>query len=161
MTIKQISESYIGQKEKRGNMGFIDEAFEKKMRGVGFYDGAPWCGFFAMLVWKEAGQDISLLSASSRRIIEKATKARNWHSEPKEGAVVVWATFRSGKRQTTGHIGVVTNIDGMTYTTVEGNTTERGGRDGVIVAQRHRVLSKEAWKTTNGLRLMGFCYPEQ
>jgi len=49
----------------------------------------------------------------------------------------------------------------MTYTTVEGNTTERGGRDGVIVAQRHRVLSKEAWKTTNGLRLMGFCYPEQ
>jgi hypothetical protein len=113
-----------------------------------------------MLVWKEANQDISLLSASSRRIIEKATKARNWHSEPKEGAVVVWATFRSGKRQTTGHIGVVTNIDGMTYTTVEGNTTERGGRDGVIVAQRHRVLSKEAWKTTNGLRLMGFVYPE-
>ena len=60
MTIKQIAESYIGQKEKRGNMGFIDEAFDKKMRGVGFYDGAPWCGFFAMLVWKEANQHFIL-----------------------------------------------------------------------------------------------------
>ena len=114
-----------------------------------------------MLVWKEDNQSLELLSASSKKLIEKATKAKNWHSEPKEGAAVVWATFKGGKRQTTGHIGVVTSVDGTVYKTVEGNTTDKGGRDGVIVAERTRVLSKESWQTSNGLRLMGFVYPNQ
>ena len=160
MTISETALKYVGQREIKGNMGFIEKDFDTKMRSVGFYNGAPWCGFFAMLVWNEAGQPLKLLSASSKRIIEKATIAKNWHSEPKEGAIVVWATFKNGKRQSTGHVGVVVSVDGAKYETVEGNTTEKGGRDGVIVAKRSRVLSKEAWQTANGLRLMGFVYPE-
>ena len=160
MTIAETARKYIGQREIKGNMGFLEKDFDTKMRSVGFYNGAPWCGFFALLVWHEAGQNTKLLSSSSKRIIEKATAAKNWHNEPKEGAIVVWATFKGGKRQSTGHIGVVVSVDFDKYTTIEGNTTEKGGRDGVVVAERHRVLSKEAWLTANGLRLMGFVYPE-
>ena len=160
-TIKEIAKSYIGQREISGNKGFVDKDFDKKMRGAGFYTGAPWCGFFAMLVWKEAKQDLKLLSASSKTLIEKATKAGNWHSKPIEGAVVVWATFKNGKRQSTGHIGIVTDVDsnGINYSTVEGNTTDKGGREGIMVSVRNRHLTPDKWTVDNGLRLMGFVYP--
>lgn len=160
MTISEIAKSYIGQREISGNKGFENEEFEAKMRKVGFYTGAPWCGFFALLVWSEAKQKNSVLSASSRQLIDKATKVKNWHAEPIEGAVVVWATFKNGKRQKTGHIGIVSKVDGKKYNTVEGNTTDKGGREGIMVAERFRELRDEVWKTENGLRLMGFVYPE-
>lgn len=159
--IKEIALKYVGQKEISGNRGFIEKVFDQKMRSVGFYTGAAWCGFFAKLVWHEAQQDTSLLSASSRQLIAKATKAGNWHSEPREGAVVVWATFKNGKRQTTGHIGIVTDVKGSKYSTVEGNTTDKGGREGIMVAIRHREIRPDVWRTENGLRLMGFVYPNE
>lgn len=160
--IVTIAKSYIGQKEISGNKGFINKDFEKKMKDVGFYTGAPWCGFFAMLVWKEAGQSLTLLSSASRLIIDRATKAGNWNSAPVPGAVIVWASFKNGKRLTTGHIGIVTDVhnNGIDYSTVEGNTTDKGGREGIMVAIRHRHLTDDKWTTKNGLRLMGFVYPE-
>lgn len=159
--ITRIAKSYLGQDEKPGNAGFIDPVFDKKMRAAGFYTGAPWCGFFALLVWKEAGENTALLSPSSYQIIQKASKAGNWHAKPVPGAVVVWATFKNGKRQKTGHIGIVTDVDenGINYATVEGNTTDKGGREGVTVAVRFRQLTPDKWETNNGLRLMGFMYP--
>jgi hypothetical protein len=160
--ISEIAKSYLGQKEISGNKGFVNKDFDKKMRSIGFYSGAPWCGFFALLVYTEAKQSIKLLSASSARIIEKATTADNWHAEPKEGAVVVWATFKNGERQATGHIGIVTEVkDAINYTTAEGNTTDKGGREGIMVALRNRHLTKDKWTVDNGLRLMGFVYPEE
>lgn len=160
MDIKDIALSYVGQKEIPNNAGFVDKAFDKKMRGVGFYTGAPWCGFFARLVWNEAGQPLDLVSPSSKRCIDLATKAGNWHAEPKAGAVVIWATFRNGRRLSTGHIGIVTDVNGSKYSTVEGNTTDKGGREGIMVAIRNRENTPDKWKVTNGMRLMGFIYPE-
>lgn len=162
--IVEIAKSYIGQKEISGNKGFVDPEFDKKMRSktVGFYTGAPWCGFFARLVWSEAGQKLDLISASSKQIIERATEAGNWHSKPVPGAVIVWATFKNGRRQWSGHIGIVTevNANGVNYSTVEGNTTDKGGREGICVAVRHRHLTTDKWTVENGLRLLGFVYPE-
>lgn len=159
--IIEVAESYLGQNEKPGNAGFINKDFDKKMRAVGFYTGAPWCGFFAMLCWKEAGQDISILSPSSYKLIDKATKAKNWNVKPVTGAVVVWAIFKNGQRQPKGHIGIVTDVneDGVNYTTIEGNTTDKGGREGITVAKRFRHLTPDKWETKDGLRLMGFIYP--
>ena len=160
--ISDIAKSYLGQKEISVNKGFVNKEFDKKMRSIGFYTGAPWCGFFPLLVYSEAKQSVKLLSASSKRIIEKATAAGNWHAEPVEGAVVVWASFKNGKRLSTGHIGIVTEVkDAVNYTTVEGNTTDKGGREGIMVALRNRHLTKDKWTVDNGLRLMGFVYPEE
>ncbi len=160
MTISEVALSYVGQREISGNKGFENKDFDKKMRSIGFYTGAPWCGFFALLVWSEANQNTSVLSASSKTLIDKATKAKNWHTVPVPGCVVVWATFKNGKRQKTGHIGIVTDVNESKYNTVEGNTTDKGGREGIMVAIRNRELRDEVWKNKNGLRLMGFVYPE-
>lgn len=160
--IVEIARGYIGQKEISGNKGFVDKQFDKDMRSIGFYTGAPWCGFFAILVYTKAKKNVKLLSSSSKYLIEKATKAKNWHAEPIPGAVVVWATFKNGKRQSTGHIGIVAEVseDGKNYTTIEGNTSDKGGREGIIVASRKRTIDASKWTVENGLRLMGFVYPE-
>src|SRR5690606_30887270 len=124
---------------------------------VGFYKGAPWCLFFARLVWKEAGQDISKISASSYTCVKNNTD--NWHSTPIVGAIAIYWTYKNGKYQGNGHGCVVTEVNSAKeYTTVDGNTTDKGGREGIMVAIRHRHLNKESW-TKDGLQLKGFIYP--
>jgi len=50
----RIAKSYIGQREKPGNSGFLDEAFETEMKAVGFKKGDAWCSTFAKLVFIKA-----------------------------------------------------------------------------------------------------------
>ena len=53
--ILMIALSYVGQSEYGGdNEKYGDEAFQKKLEGVGWASGQSWCGYFQMLVWKEA-----------------------------------------------------------------------------------------------------------
>ena len=155
--ISKIAKSYIGQLERSPNLGFKDEAFEIKMKSVGFYSGAPWCLFFARLVWKEAGQDIKKISASSFRCAD--LNKDNWHAVPVVGAIAIFWTYKNKKYQGNGHGCVVVSIESTSeYTTVDGNTTDKGGREGIIVAIRNRHLNKESW-TKDGLQLKGFIYP--
>ena len=54
--VKSIIKSakiYIGQKEIKGNQGFIEKWFQRKMEAVGFVKGHAWCAYFAELVWCE------------------------------------------------------------------------------------------------------------
>lgn len=161
--IVEIAESYIGQEEKIKNSGFKNSWFEKLMRGVGFYTGAPWCAFFAKLVWKEAGVDHSLISGSVRQTMLNATKAGNWHTYPVEGAIVVWMTFKNGKPKRTGHVGILVGpqqlmvTNSFIYKTIEGNTNKSGSREGTDVLLKVRATN---WTETDGLRLMGFIHPK-
>lgn len=155
--IAEIALSYVGQREKSPNLGFKDEAFEKKMKLVGFYSGAAWCLFFGRLVWFEGGFSIKKLSASSYLCAKNNTD--NWHDTPIVGAIAIFWTYKNGKYQGTGHGCIVVAVPSLTeYTTVDGNTTDKGGREGVMVAVRNRHLNKESW-TKDGLQLKGFIYP--
>ena len=50
-----IALSYVGQSEYgRDDEKYGDKDFEKKLVGVGWESGQSWCGYFQMLVWKEA-----------------------------------------------------------------------------------------------------------
>ena len=161
MSIKEIAKSYIGQLEKKGNSGFIDPVFEIKMKQQGFYTGAPWCAYFVRLVWREAGQDVSLMNGSAwRTALNLQLAEHKWEAKPIEGALVVWRSFKGGRPLSTGHIGIVTDVEGTNYSTIEGNTTDKGGREGIMVALRHRHLTKDKFITRDGLRLMGFVYPK-
>lgn len=157
MSIVEIAKSYLGKKEIPGNKGFVDKDFDKKMRGVGFYTGAPWCGFFAKLVLTEAGSSaVDSVTSSAVLSMKRADKDGRWHEKPIEGAVVIYRSFKNGKPQSTGHIGIVTKVHENGFDTVEGNTTEYGGREGIVVAERLNRSYK--WDTTDGLRLMGFIF---
>ena len=154
--IIEVAKSYIGQEEKIRNSGFKNGWFEKLMRSVGFYTGAPWCGFTAKLIWKESGVDHSLISGSVYKTMMNATKAGNWHVKPVNGALAVWILFKNGKSNKKGHIGVITNYDSNFFNSVEGNTSKQGSREGTIVDMNMRTYN---WTNPNGLRLMGFIYP--
>lgn len=156
--IVQIAESYIGQEEKINNSGFKNGWFERLMRSVGFYTGAPWCAFFAKLVWKEAGIDNRLISGSARQTMLNATKSGNWHTHAVEGAIAIWIMFENGKPKRNGHMGIVSLTHSYIdyFETIEGNTSKKGSIEGTVVGRNDRRYN---WSDKDGLRLMGFIHP--
>lgn len=154
--VRKVAESYIGQKEIHGNQGFINKDFEKKMRECGFYTGAPWCAFFAKLVWKESGTErYKLIAGSALQTMRNFVKSENivLTNKPNVGAIAIYRTYKNGKVQTTGHVAIVIDSNDSGFTTIEGNTNASGGREGIEVA-----LKKRSYKfyEPNGLQLMGF-----
>lgn len=112
------------------NAGFTDKTFQADITSVGWYIGAEWCAFSAILVWEKC------LSADVWKVFSKIASgnsqqmARNCHAHaywptgltPKVGCIVVWA---DGDSTTTGHTGLCTwvSVDGKSFTTSEGNTS--------------------------------------
>lgn len=155
--ITTIAASYIGQKEKPNNSGFVDPVFESKMRRLArFYTGAPWCAFFAELVWIEAEQDATLILPSAVGTMVEASGRGNWHTTAVPGAVAVWRKFEGGNKTNQGHVAIVESVAPDGFTTIEGNTNAAGGREGDTVARKQRSYS---WHNESGLRLMGFVHP--
>jgi len=158
--VVSIAESYIGETEKPGNMGFNDHEFEKKMFAVGFQKSHAWCAYFAELVFKEAFLDKfkeldKLFSASTVQTFRNFRDAGYLIGEiPVAGHLVIWQTMKDGKPQTTGHAGIVhSKIDNDSFWSIEGNTNDGGGREGYIVAKRVRRVIPNV---QNGLKVLGF-----
>ena len=156
--ISEIARSYEFQREVSPNKSFVDPTFLAKMKAVGWKAPDAWCAYFAELVWKEATQNVLPFSASAWQTFLKYEKARGKKNSavPIEGALVVWRVFKNGLPQAQGHIGIVVGVQKDHFETIEGNTTDKGGREGVMVAYRKRHFE---WERDNGLRLMGFIHP--
>lgn len=160
-----IATSYIGNIEKKGNQGFFNADFEKKLRGVGFYTGAPWCAFFTKLVYMEAYADnkalrLCVANNSNGSALETLRNHENngtfaISEVPKPGAIVVWR-MGTGK---SGHHGIVVSVDlkTNTMTTIEGNTNASGSREGDRVAQKLRTVTRDF--QTAGLNVEGYILP--
>jgi len=144
--IVDTAKSYIGQEEIRGNMGFKNAWFQKKMVAVGFRKTQPWCAYFAELVYKEsykkAGLNMfkkldKLFSASVIKTMYNFEKAGyRLKTIPEPGDLIIWQSGRSSR----GHIGVVIekSKDNKWLVTVEGNTNKAVGREGIMVAKKTR-----------------------
>ena len=157
MSIVEVAKSYLGQEEISGNKGFKNKDFEKKMKEVGFSAGQAWCAYFSELVWKEAGEDVKPFSASAFKTYQNYEKAgRKGVTKPEPGALVVWRSVVNGQLQWTGHIGIVIEAHDDHFVTIEGNTNDKGGREGIKVALKKRSYN---WKADKGLRLIGFINP--
>ena len=161
--------SLIGQQEKPNNSGFLNAWFEKLMLKVGWRKYDPWCAYFAELVWKYPYEKIGaknvlkkldrLFSPSAVQTYKNFKKAGyKTGMKPIEGALAVWQTYKNGKHHWSGHIGVVVRaMNHYEFYSVEGNTNDKGGREGYIVAKReHSVLMEQTKK--DGLRFIGFVY---
>jgi len=163
--IVNIAKNYIGKKEKKGNMGFQDPVFEEKMKKVGFIKGHAWCSYFAELVWKEAFLKSGINNFKVLDKLFSASTQTTWRNfakngkdnlfevfdKPFPGDLVVW---RSKSNSALGHIGIVVSEgeNGYFYA-IEGNTNDKGGREGYIVAKRKRILS---FSKNKPLILLGF-----
>jgi hypothetical protein len=156
--IIETAKKYIGQKEKTGNMGFINPDFDAKMRSVGFANGQAWCAYFAELVWRESGQDTTPFSASAfKTYLQYESAGRKGSQIPLPGSLAVWRSVKNGQRGWTGHIGIVASATETSFECIEGNTNKAGGREGIEVAIKTRTYN---WKAINGLQLVGFIHPE-
>lgn len=164
--IAKLALAYVGKTEKSNNSGFNDPLFEKRMQAVGWSKGQAWCSYFSELVWKEAyaadkstvDQLDKLFSGSATETFRKFDVSKKFSvgKEPKVGAVVIWRHGTGWQ----GHAGIVVDlIDENSFFSVEGNTNDKGGREGYIVSKKRRLISQPI--KADGLNLVGFIYPVQ
>jgi len=170
--IVDTAKGYIGQKEIKGNMGFLNDYFEKKIQGVGWQEGQAWCSYFVELVWCEAYGKINssyitelqkLFSANAVRTYNRlAANGYNGSVNPTPGDIVLWQSYKKNEPKKNGewflgHIGIVSEVHKDYFKSIEGNTNSLGGREGIEVAEKKRTYN---WNSNNGLRLIGFIQPK-
>jgi hypothetical protein len=167
-SLATVAAKYIGKTEKPGNAGFKDANFEKVMKEVGFVKGHAWCAYFAELACREWARgkkrkDIEKLvskyfsggSTKTFKNMELATEGSiKISKKPVANSVVI---FRYGNGWQ-GHTAIVESVDSKTktMTCIEGNTNDKGGREGYIVARRKRKYN--APYASKGLNIVGYFY---
>jgi hypothetical protein len=167
--IVKVAESFVGQEEISGNQGFKNSKFQKIMESVGWVRSHAWCSYFGEVCWTLSVKDNQetlnrlekLFSGSAVRTLQKFEDAGFLRSsKPVIGSLAIWQTRKSGKKMSTGHVGIVVSVskDGKSFTTIEGNTNGGGGREGDVVAKKVRVFN---WHIHSGLELQGFIHPIQ
>jgi hypothetical protein len=167
-TIVKTANSFIGQEEITGNQGFKDNQFEELMEAVGWDEGQAWCAYFVELVWKLSYvqqplivKELDMIMSGSVLSTWTAFKKSSWVTDqiPEPGAIAIWQSYKNGKGTWRGHTGIVSDlIEGgfKGFHTIEGNTNDKGGREGYIVAKKKRRANFSA---TSGLVLKGFVHP--
>lgn len=156
---------YLGQEEIKGNMGFKDPVFNDKMNSVGMIDGYAWCCLFTELCWVEAYKEFNpeVLPLLAKEFTAGTVrtfrhfKSLGWTSKtPEAGDIVIWQSYKGGRAKTSGHAAIVIEVNGKSLKTIEGNTNDKGGREGYIVAEKNRTIN---FNNDNGLRMLGFIKP--
>lgn len=154
------AKSYLGQKEIAGNQGFVNPAFDKEMRSVGFVNGYAWCALFCKLIWKHFGfKGNTMIVPGVLNTMRNFKKAYNYdlQAKPKVGSLAIFRTYKRGIKQETGHMALVMGAKDYEFYTIEGNTNAHGGREGIEVAAKTRQYD---WNENDGLRLLGFIHPD-
>jgi len=167
--IVEIARKDLGQKEKKGNSGFVSAIKEAKMKLVGWIKYQSWCAYNAESYWLDAFKihkptHVKLLSKYFSGSVYQTWKnfraSREFKTSPNKpvlGALAIWQDGTSGL----GHMGVVSIIEGVTFWSIEGNTNAQGSREGTIVGEnRHSSLMPYNPEKPNGRWLMGFVYPD-
>lgn len=132
----QIAAGEIGVREAGRNRGIRVEMFQA---AAGAHPGDPWCASFVVWAYKEACHGLSLemplpVTPGALALWRRGDPIHHWH-QPSPGAVFV-LDHGGGM----GHCGFVESITPLHIVTVEGNTNDSGGREGVGVYRRIRRL---------------------
>jgi hypothetical protein len=159
--VVEVAMKYVGEKELSNNKFTDATELGKKLHGAGQKDGDPWCALFCEVVFKEAYPERfaeldKMFSASAVQTYKNFLKGGGYleNRMPKEGNLVIWQMMKEGVAQWQGHAGIVKDVkSSWEFTSIEGNTNDLGGREGVTVAIKDRKVLKDVW---NGLKVLGF-----
>jgi len=148
---------YVGVHEATGhNDGVNVEEFQKAVDGKA--SGESWCmAYVAFCIKAVANEpDVPLVpsiyfSEHCMTVWNKSPKEAH-SDEPKKGFVVIW----NHEGTSNGHTGIITDVDGDTLYTIEGNTSDsshvEANGDGVYLKKRNK------YKTGN-MKVVGFIDP--
>lgn len=154
------AQQYLEERELPSNKFTDDTELGKKLHEAGQQDGQAWCAALVEVCLKDAFPDrkddwnklCSLSAVQTFRNFRDAAYVIGLLPEP--GWLVVWQSYKEGKAQWLGHIGIVESSNGDSWTSIEGNTSASGSREGVKVGRVAHKLTKDP--VNNGLRLLGF-----
>lgn len=151
---------FIGITEIGNNQGFSNAVFQQMMKTVGWTSGETWCMYLVKAVYLAAYPG---KAAAIAKVLTPSTQ-QSWknakaHPElfkvldqpddkPQVGDIVIW---QSTKNASLGHAGILVH---KPNTTVEGNTSLQGVRDGQGVERMQRKLVPKNVEGT--LKLLGF-----
>lgn len=162
---------FKGQREIKGNQGFKNPTFDRYMRMVGFENGWAWCALFAELCWlkepytNKAHLMPTITDCFSANAVKTYENFQNDKSglfkvgkEAQIGSVVIWEKRKKGEPDKTGiwtkgHAGIVSMVSSSGFMSIEGNTNDSGGREGIEVAEKARDYN---YYDKEGLCLKGF-----
>lgn len=167
------AEDHIGYKEYSGNQGFQNQVFDTMMRQVGFKNGWAWCALFAEACWSiptYSGKSRVFVSISDNFSANAVRSFENFQNDetglfsviekgiPSPGDVVIWEKRKAGAPVkndiwTVGHAGIVQVAEPDFFKSIEGNSNDAGGREGIEVAVKKR---KYNYSGKSGLCLKGF-----
>lgn len=172
--IVRHAKKFLGIDEIGDNAGWNDPDFEKKLKSVGWTKGAQWCVFFAKAMFADVYPELKTKVFNGKKIIDYITGSsqetyanmQKLEKEtggmfkvvgaPRPGDLIVWQNYdKTGKPQSTGHVGIVTKVKGDTFSSIEGNTSELGNTQETVNKKEH---SLGEFKKTTGLRLKGFVH---
>lgn len=113
-------------------------------KACGVAVASPWCAAFASHCWA-AGHKV-YASASCEDWHRMAIRTGTFTQRPQVGDVALFAL--GTELLVADHCGIVVRVDDVGPLTVEGNTNEAGGREGVGVFLKDRVAL--------GARILGY-----
>lgn len=142
-----VAGDFVGVRESPSNRGPAVEYFQ---RAANLPPGAPWCAAFVNAVIEHACAIKNVRSPFEGGMLEgyvpeyvKRANERNWvvpgHKALPGDLFCVW----HASLDRYAHIGFVANVarSQARFWTIEGNTSEDGGREGVQVGERVRSLT--------------------
>lgn len=131
--------SCLGITEEGGdNCGPMVELFQSV---VSTPQAQPWCVDFiqACVSYVEAITGKQSLLACSQSVVDLWDRSVPSRVQtPRPGDLILWELGTTGK----GHCGIITSIDSLTYSTIEGNTNDSAG----IIRNGNGVFSKSRAK---------------
>ncbi|BBQ07569.1 CHAP domain-containing protein [Elizabethkingia anophelis] len=135
----EVAKTQIGQDEKPHGSNW-GEPVKTYLASVGIGFPAAWCMAFVYWCFQQASKKMNVPNSAYKTggVLYAWNKADSKikSSVPKIGSVFI---MDFGKGQ--GHTGLVENFDAQYIYTIEGNTNDAGGREGIKVARKKRARS--------------------
>ncbi len=143
------------------------ENFQSNIEKLGWKEGWAWCMFWAESVWLRAYEQYNSFIVNKLKDLISPSAVKTWENfndddsiiiekTPVIGAIALWQKQKEGEKHWTGHGAIVYSFNHKTFSTIDGNTSKTGSREGLIVG---KVTRKYNFKVHNGLQLLGFIHP--
>jgi hypothetical protein len=165
MNVIEVAKKYLGMAEKPGNVFDETTPLGILIKKAGHRNGESWCCYFQEGIFCEANPEKevvlrNLFSANCLdtyyNFIKAGYRVVNY---PVAGALVIFQDTITigaivGIQTTKGHAALCTSVISKTqFTTIEGNTSEAGSREGTIVGARS---NRDTLRRDKGLQVLGF-----